>query len=374
MKYYIVAGEASGDLLGAHLLKEVKKLDTAADFRGWGGDLLEKEGMELIKHYKELAFMGFWEVLKNLRTILNNLNACKVDILLYEPDVLILIDYPGFNLRIAEFAKEKGIRVVYYVSPTVWAWKKSRVYNIKRDVDTLLTILPFEAPFYEKYQYKAHYIGHPLLDVITPEVKASFVVDDFRQKYQLNNKPIVALLPGSRRQEIVKILPVMARVMKNFPNYQFVISKVPWLDKSLYYNYLPKDGYTLVEGETYHILQSAETALVASGTATLETAILNIPQVVCYKTSAFSYFIGRLLVGKTLKYISLVNLIMDQPIVKELLQHDCTEKTVTKELQALLKDSTHKNTLLQGYQALIEELGNSGASARAAQLVVNHKQ
>ena len=370
MKYYVIAGEASGDLLGSHLMREIKYLDPQADFCCWGGDLMEAEGGQINKHYKDLAFMGFWEVATHLRTILKNLQVCKIEILLYEPDVIILIDYPGFNMRIAEFARENNIRVVYYVSPQIWAWKKKRIHKIIRDVDTLLTILPFEKEIYARHGYEAHYVGHPLLDVITPEVLED-KTSNFRLKHNINNvKPIIAILPGSRTQEIKRILPVMLQVIEQFPDCQFVISKVKWLPQSLYDKYLKNKSVKIIEGDTYEILKNAKAALVTSGTATLETAILNIPQVVCYKTSALSYAIARVLVGKSIRFISLVNLIANKQIVSELLQSECNASAISKELSQLLNDSETISKMDADYKELRQILGNSGASRRAAELVV----
>lgn len=370
MKYYVIAGEASGDLLGSHLMREIKNLDPQADFCCWGGDLMEAEGGQINKHYKDLAFMGFWEVATHLRTILKNLQICKLEILLYEPDVIILIDYPGFNMRIAEFARENNIRVVYYVSPQIWAWKKKRIHKIIRDVDTLLTILPFEKEIYARHGYEAHYVGHPLLDVITPEALED-KTSNFRLKHNINNvKPIIAILPGSRTQEIKRILPVMLQVIEQFPDCQFVISKVKWLPQSLYDKYLKNKSVKIIEGDTYEILKNAKAALVTSGTATLETAILNIPQVVCYKTSALSYAIARVLVGKSIRFISLVNLIANKQIVSELLQSECNASAISKELSLLLNDSETISKMDADYKELRQILGNSGASRRAAELVV----
>lgn len=366
MKYYIIAGEPSGDLLGSYLMKEIKKNDPKADFLIWGGDLMEAQGGDLIKHYNELAFMGFWEVATHLRTIFKNLNICKIDLLLYNPDVVILIDYPGFNMKIAQFAKENGFKVVYYVSPSVWAWKKNRVFKIKRDVDLLLSILPFEKEFYARYNYDVAYIGHPLLDVISNQKEDYGTTEDFKQKYALDERPIIAILPGSRKQELVRILPEMLKVIDLYPDYQFVISKVKWQPEVLYRKLLQNRQITLMEGNTYSLLQHADAALVTSGTATLETALIDTPQVVCYKTSAFSYRIAKMLVGKHLKYISLVNLIMDEPIVTELIQGDMNTKRVCKELDKILKDSENITKMKNHYAALREKLGNSGASAKGA--------
>ena len=369
MKYYLIAGEASGDLLGSSLMKSIKNLDNNADFRCWGGDLMEKQGGEIIKHYKELAFMGFWEVAKNLRTILKNIKICKIDILLYEPDVIILIDYPGFNLRIAEFAKEQNIRVVYYVSPQIWAWKKNRVHKIKRDVDTLISILPFEKDFYAKYNYNAHYVGHPLLDVIQ-EKKQYEDWNTFKEKYNLDNRPVIAVLPGSRKQELLKMLPVMVKMVEHFPEYQFVMSKVKWQPLTLYQNQIKEKQITLIEGDTYSILHHAKAAMVTSGTATLETALWNVPQVVCYKGSGLSYLIARMVVGKHLKYISLVNLILNKPAVTELIQQECNPKKLKEELNRIVIDTTVIETMKNDYTELLHILGDSGASNRAAKLIV----
>lgn len=370
MKYYIIAGEASGDLLGSYLMKEIKQNDPQADFLVWGGDLMEAQGGELAKHYKDLAFMGFWEVAKNLRTIFRNLAICKTDLLLYEPDVVILIDYPGFNMRIAEFAKENGFKVVYYVSPSVWAWKKNRVFKIKRDVDMLLTILPFEKEFYAKFGYDAAYIGHPLLDVLQDQKESFGTLEQFKEKYNLDPlKPIIAILPGSRKQELERILPMMLTVIDQYPDHQFVISKVKWQPEELYHKLLNNRNIPLIEGDTYPMLQHAEAALVTSGTATLETALIGTPQVVCYKTSHLSYKIAKMLVGKHLKYISLVNLIMDETIVTELIQGDMNTQRVKKELDLIVYDPATIATMKNRYAALKEKLGNSGASAKGAKLI-----
>jgi len=371
MKYYLIAGEASGDLLGSYLMKSIKKLDAAADFRCWGGDLMEAQNGKIIKHYKELAFMGFWEVIINLHTILKNIKICKADILFYKPDVLILIDYPGFNMRIAEFAKKQNIRVVYYVSPQIWAWKKNRVHKIKRDVDTLITILPFEKDFYAQYNYEAHYAGHPLLDVITDEIKNDNW-QNFKANYLLDDRPIVAILPGSRRQELKKMLPIMVQMAELFPDYQFIVSKVKWQPLSLYKPHIKNKPIVLVEGETYSLLRYAKAAIVTSGTATLETALWNVPQVVCYKGSFLSYLIAKIVVGKHLKYISLVNLILNKPAVTELIQHECNPKKLKNEFAKIVYDDVIINAMKNDYKQLQHILGNAGASDNAAKLIVSH--
>ena len=369
MKYYLIAGEASGDLLGSYLMKSILKMDKNADFRCWGGDLMEAQGGEIIKHYKDLAFMGFWEVAKNIHTVLKNFAICKIDILLYEPDVVVLIDYPGFNLRIAEFAKEKNFRVVYYVSPQIWAWKKNRIHKIKRDVDTMITILPFEDSYYKKFNYTSNYVGHPLLDVIHDKRQH----DDwqtFKANYNLDDRPIIAILPGSRKQELHKMLPVMVQMVAQFPEYQFVMSKVKWQPLSLYQSYIKEKSISLIEGNTYSILHHAKAAIVTSGTATLETALWQTPQVVCYKSSLLSYFIAKTLIGKHLKYISLVNLILDKPAVTELIQYDCNPKKLKEELDKIVNNAQIIAEMKNNYQQLQHILGDAGASDNAAKLIV----
>src|SRR5574344_2262292 len=369
MKYYIIAGEASGDLHAANLMKEIKLQDPEADFRCWGGDLMEQQGGDIVKHYKDLAFMGFWEVATNLNTILRNMKICKIDILLYEPDVVILVDYPGFNLRIAEFAKENNFRVVYYSSPQMWAWKTGRIHKIKKVVDRMMTILPFEKAFYAKYDYEADYVGHPLLDAVSNDIKQREEVINFRSINHLDDRPIIALLPGSRKQEIVKILPVMLQMIDQYPDYQFVVSVVPWLPIALYDDFLKEKNVSTVVSQTYPLVLNAELALVTSGTATLETAILGTPQVVCYSTSALSYRIAKSLV-KDVKYISLVNLVLDKMAVTELIQQDLNRNKLKVEMDKLLFDEAAKRQLSEDYQLLLEKLGNEGASKRAAAIVV----
>ena len=369
MKYYIIAGEASGDLLGSYLMKAIKKQDIEADFRCWGGDLMEAQGGDIVKHYKDLAFMGFWEVAKNFRTILNNMTTCKVDILLYEPDVVVLVDYPGFNLRIAEFAKEQNIRVVYYVSPSVWVWKKNRVYKIKRTVDTMLLILPFEKEFYAKYDYEAHYVGHPLLDVINDE-KQNDDWQTFKANYNLDDRPVIAMLPGSRKQELKKMLPFMLKIVEHFPEYQFVMSKVKWQPLSVYQSYIKNKKITLVEGNTYALLHHAKAAVVTSGTATLETALWNVPQVVCYKSSFLSALIAWLIIGRREKLFSLVNLILNKKAVTELIQYECNLKNLKEELSKIVYDQNFIEKMMHDYAELRHILGDAGASDKAAKLIV----
>ncbi|HEX5654616.1 MAG TPA: lipid-A-disaccharide synthase [Chitinophagaceae bacterium] len=368
MKYYIIAGEASGDLHGSNLVKELKKLDPQASMRCWGGDKMEAAGAELVKHYRELAFMGFAEVLMNLRTIFRNLAFCKDDILVYRPDALILIDYPGFNLRIASWAREQGLRVIYYISPQVWAWKENRVKQMIQNIDKMLVILPFEKEYFKKkWNWEVEYVGHPLVEVIE-NFKKENIPPSPLPIHNLNssNSPIIALLPGSRKQEILKKLPVMLDVTKSFPGYQFIVAKAPGVEDSFYDELLKEyNNVSYVSNRTYELLMQAKAALVTSGTATLETALFEVPEVVCYKGSFLSYEIGKRLVK--VKYISLVNLIMDKLVVHELIQHDLTAANLSRELEQLLNNEERRAELVADYKALKELLGRDGnASARAA--------
>ena len=367
MKYYIIAGEASGDLHASNLMKSIIEKDFQADFRFWGGDLMANvAGFAPVKHYKDLAFMGFLEVAKNLGTILKNIRFCKEDLKNNQPDVLILVDYPGFNLRIAEYAKSLGIKVVYYISPQLWAWKEGRVEKIKKFVDEMLVILPFEKDFYLKHQVEAHFVGHPLLDAISdlPEIN----INQFKSDHNLNEKEIIALLPGSREQEVTKMLELMLSVRPFFKNYQFVIAGAPSLPKEFYEKYVDENVH-FVSNKTYNLLQCSKAALVTSGTATLETALLNIPEVVCYRSSTISYEIGKRVV-KNIKYISLVNLIMDEEIVTELIQKDLTTTNLVQELQAII-DGNNRTKMLSSFARLREKLGGKGASDTAAEIIVN---
>lgn len=377
MKYYIIAGEASGDLHGSNLIKALRQTDLQAEVRAWGGDLMEAAGATIVKHYRDLAFMGFVEVLMNIRTIFRNLDFCKKDILQYQPDVLILIDYPGFNLRIAKWAKQKGLRIIYYISPQVWAWKENRVKTIKSCVDKMLVILPFEKAFYQKWNYEVEYVGHPLIEVI----------DDFKQhaadneinsilKLPVENAGcrIIALLPGSRKQEILKKLPIMLEVSRYFPEYLFVVAKAPGQEDSFYEEMLGNyQNVRAVQGKTYQLLIKADAALVTSGTATLETALFGVPEVVCYKGSPVSYAIAKRVIK--IKYISLVNLIMDKPVVKELIQHDLTVENLRRELDLLLNNAEKKQQLAADYQNLRVLLSEGGhASTNAARAISNFLQ
>lgn len=361
MKYYIIAGEASGDLHGANLIKGIQQLDANADFRFWGGDRMASiVGDAPVKHIRDLAFMGFVEVLLNLRTILANFKICEKDVEQYSPDVLVLIDYPGFNLKMARFAKERGMKVVYYISPQVWAWKASRVKKIKRYVDVMLCILPFEEDFYAKWDYNVEYVGHPLLDVVEEYERTE-------QSETLADEPI-ALIPGSRKQEISKMLPTMIGVAKGFPNEKFEIAAAPAIDTSFYEQFSLPDHVKVVSGVTHNIMQRAKAAMVTSGTATLETALFNTPEVVCYKGSYISYLLAKQLIK--VKYISLVNLIMDREVVKELIQGDFTVQNGTVELKQLL-NGEENSVLKSDYKELRKLLGGSGASLRAAQNIVD---
>ncbi|CAM4402850.1 lipid-A-disaccharide synthase [Pedobacter westerhofensis] len=365
MKYYLVAGEASGDLHGANLMKALKEEDAGADFRYFGGDKMEAEGGKLVKHYADMAFMGFTEVVLNLQTILRNMKTCKEDIKAYAPDVLVLIDFPGFNLKIAAFAKEHHIKVCYYISPKVWAWNQKRVLKIKKVVDKMFCILPFEVDFYQQWGMKVDYVGNPLLDE-----KSAFVPDaSFLSRNGLNNTEIIALLPGSRKQEIERLLPVMLSVISNFPDQQFVVAAAPSFQPAYYEQFNGAENVKLVFGQTYDLLQVAKAAVVASGTATLETALFKVPQVVVYKGGAISIAIARMLVK--IRFISLVNLIMDKKVVTELIQNDCNTENVTAELKSLL-NGPERADMLESYMDLAKIMGDPGASGRTARLITKY--
>ena len=365
MKYYIIAGEASGDLHGANLMKALNKKDDSAEFRFWGGDLMEAQGGTLIKHYRSLAFMGFAEVVMNLRTILKNITTCKKDIEAYKPDAIIFIDYPGFNLRIAKWAKQRGIPTHYYISPQIWAWKEGRIKEIKRDVDEMYVILPFEKGFYEdKHKFPVHFVGHPLIDAIANRDAVN--PTKFKQEHGLDDRPIIALLPGSRKQEISKMLDVMLKVTKQFENYQFVIAGAPSQDEAFYRQFIKEQKIYLLQNKTYELLSVSQAALVTSGTATLETALFKIPQVVCYKGNRISYEIAKRVIK--LKYISLVNLILDKEVVTELIQTEFNEKRLKVELDKIL-DPNNRAALFLEYYNLEKKLGGIGASDKTAQLI-----
>jgi lipid-A-disaccharide synthase len=364
MKYYIIAGEASGDLHGSNLIKEIKTLDPTASIKAWGGDLMQQAGASLVKHYRDLAFMGFLEVIKNLPTILQNIRFCKQDIEAWQPDVLVLVDYPGFNLRIAEWAKKNGFKVVYYIAPQVWAWKENRVKKMKLCIDKMFCILPFEKDYFKnKWNWDVTYVGHPLLSVIESFKSTTPLTTD--------NKKVIALLPGSRKQEIIKMLPIMLSVTPHFPAYTFMVAQAPGQDAPFYNRFLM--GYsnvTLIKNSTYDLLSIADAALVTSGTATLETALFKVPEVVCYKTSKFSYQIAKRLVK--IKFISLVNLIMDKEIVKEIIQENLTEQHLTTALRNITENEGHRKEVMNNYASLHSLLaaGGGDASAKVAKEIV----
>ena len=392
MNYYLIAGEASGDLHAANLMKALRQEDGAATFRCWGGDLMEAAGGHLVKHYKELAFMGFWEVIKNLNTISKNLDFCKKDIAAHQPDVLILIDYSGFNLRIAQWAKTAGWKVFYYISPQVWASRQSRVKKIKKYVDKLFVILPFEKAFYQQFDMEVDFVGHPLLDAIEAfqqeaknpppsslqKGKTAYQLDNqsFQVKSLSNEKPIIALLPGSRQQEIAVVLKIMLPLVKQFPDYQFVIAVAPAIPFSFYETIIThtgtaKDDVMLIKDQTYALLNQSKAAIVTSGTATLETALFEVPQVVCYKGNWLTYQIAKQIIN--VPYISLVNLIANRPLVKELIQDDLTVDNLEWELKAILATQKVKE-LKQAYRQIKQQLGDVGASRRAAKLMTAYLQ
>ena len=366
MKYYIIAGEASGDLHGSNLIKELKKLDSTADIRCWGGEKMETAGGTVIKHYRDLAFMGFSEVLMNLPTIIRNISFCKNDISEFMPDVLVLVDYPGFNLRIAKWAKLNGFKVIYYISPQVWAWKENRVHGIKKYVDKMLVILPFEKDFYKKWKFDVTYVGHPLVEVIE-EYLLEYNEQPILSAHQ--NLGTIALLPGSRQQEILKKLPIMLEVAASFPNYRFIVAKAPGIENAFYDKLLQHyDNVHTVSGKTYMLLAEAKAALVTSGTATLETALFAVPEVICYKGSAISYQIAKRLVK--IKYIGLVNLIMDKAVVTELIQDKLNVENLRIELNSILHDAARKSEMQKDYANLKKLLGAGGhASFNAARQI-----
>ena len=338
MKYYIIAGEASGDMHASNLVAEIKKKDKKAEFRGFGGDMMQAQGVELVKHYRLMAYMGFVEVAVNLRKVLGNIAQAKKDMIDYQPDAVILVDYPGFNLRMAKFAHERGLKVFYYISPQVWAWKRRRVHKIKASVDKMLVILPFEEEFYRRYGVDVTYVGNPLLDEL------------------------------AKSQEVKRMLPVMLKMVPRFPNYQFVVAGVSSLDKDLYKQIMGKTDAFFVENQTYELLQNSSAALVTSGTATLEAALFTVPEVVCYKATGFSYRLAKSMIK--VKYISLVNLVMDREVVKELIQNDLTEENVAKELDGILHNGKRQRQLLEDYEELKGRLGNAGASEKAAEVIL----
>lgn len=360
MRYFIIAGEASGDLHGSNLIKSIKQKDPSAEFNFWGGDLMKAEAEGLLVHYKDITIMGFVEVLFNLRTIFRNLDLCKEHIITFKPDVVILVDYPGFNLRIAEFCKQNSIKTAYYIAPKIWAWKENRGKKLERFVDLLLIIFPFEVGYFKKWRVKTVYIGNPLVETVdnhTHNHKASAP----------NGKPVIALLPGSRKQEIKRILPVMLQVVSRFPNYRFVIAGAPGMSEEFYQPWLSPQ-VEVVFAQTYNLLQNSTAAVVCSGTATLETALFNVPQVCGYVANPVSYAIARMLVK--IKYISLVNLCLDKPAITELIQGDFNPDKITAELQAVLPGGSREQNLLNDYETLRKNLQGHGASQRGAAAIM----
>ena len=345
----------------SNLVAEIKKKDKKAEFRGFGGDLMKAQGVELVKHYRMMAYMGFVEVAVNLRKVLGNISLCKKDIMDYHPDVVILVDYPGFNFRIADFAHDKGFKVFYYISPQLWAWKRRRVKKVKRSVDKMLVILPFEEEFYKSYGVDATYVGNPLLDEMAKFGTANRSI--FLRRNSLGeSREIIAMLPGSRKQEVKRMLPIMLKVVSHFPQYQFVVASVSSLDKSLYKDIIGNADVFLAENQTYELLQNSSAAMVTSGTAT-------VPEVVCYKATGLSYRLAKWMIK--VRFISLVNLVMDREVVKELIQGDLTEDNIVAELELLLHNSKRQRQLLEDYEELKDRLGNAGASEKAGMLIVN---
>ena len=367
MKIYIIAGEASGDLHASNLIKAIHQIEPKVSFRCWGGDKMKDAGATVVKHIKELAFMGFIEVLFNLNTILSNIKFCKKDILKFSPDAIVLVDYPGFNLRISTWAKKQNIPVYYYISPQIWAWKQSRVYKIKASVKQVYTILPFEKDFYKKFDLEVEYVGHPLVEEISGFLNKKNSKDSFLKKHNLSQLPIIAILPGSRHQEINVKLPLMLEAARKFKSHQIIVAGAPNIDEI---NYL-KNGLVnekLIYGMTYEVISHSDVAVVTSGTATLETALLETPEVVCYKGSTISYLIAKLLIK--IKYISLVNLIMNKEVVLELIQKDCSSEKIKKELDNLIYNSSYKDKMLNSFKELKAMLGDGTTSKKIAQSLI----
>jgi lipid-A-disaccharide synthase len=372
MKYYIIAGEASGDLHGSNLLKGLNKVDPNPEFRYWGGDLMQAQGGELVKHYKETAIMGFVEVLMNLGKIKRFFKECKQDIQEYNPDVLILVDYPGFNLRMAEFAKSIGLKTFYYISPKIWAWKESRIKKIKAFVDKMFVIFPFEVDYFKKHDYSVDYVGNPLLDAVQEKIDVQETQEDFIAKNNLDNKPIIGIIAGSRKQEIDRNLGIMLEMIPDYKDHQFVIAAAPSIEPSYYDKFIEGHNVKVVFNQTYDVFKHSQAALVTSGTATLEAALFNLPQVVCYRAGNISYFIAKQIVK--LDYISLVNLIMDSEVVKELIQFDMNPKLVKTELDKILFEGESRQKMLNDYKELRDLLGGTGASERVAKLIFDYLQ
>jgi lipid-A-disaccharide synthase len=361
MKYYIIAGEASGDLHASRLITQIHQLDKHAEIRAWGGNLMQAAGATIVKDYKDLAFMGFIEVVMHLNTIFKNISFCKKDITAFQPDVIVFIDYPGFNLRIAKWAKKEGFKTAYYISPQIWAWKENRIHNIKSAIDKMIVILPFEKNFYHKHHMQVDYVGHPLTEIVNTSI-----IDT--KQVTLSDKPVIALLPGSRSQEIKVALPIMLQMVDLYPEYQFVIAQAPGQDALLYQTLIQNKNVALVPHATYAILKQAKAALVTSGTATLETALFGVPQIVCYKANSISYFLAKNLIK--VKYISLVNLILDKPAVKELIQNDFNPQLLKSNLDNLLKNTEYQEKIQMHYAQLWEQLAKEHVSYNAANIIV----
>lgn len=366
MKYYVIAGERSGDLHASNLIRAIRRRDPAAEVRAWGGEMSQEAGATLVKHYRDLAFMGFWEVFKNLRTILGFLRFCKKDISQYQPDVVILVDYAGFNMRVAKFAKARGLTVFYYISPKVWAWNQSRAYQIKALVDRMFVIFPFEKSFFARYDYAVDFVGNPLFDAIA----AYRPSPDFRDAHQLGDKPVIALLPGSRQQEVERMLALMTSVIPQFPGFSFVIGGVSNLPKEMYVRWQHQFGIPIVYDATYDLLSHAYAALVTSGTATLETALFGVPQVVCYQTGTITYAIAKRMIK--VAYISLVNLVAEKEVVKELIQSELTTDNLVAELKKITEEGASRQQQLTGYARIRAALGEAGASEKAGRLMVDY--
>jgi lipid-A-disaccharide synthase len=366
LKYYLIAGERSGDFHAANLMRELRGQDTAAEFRYWGGDMMQAEGGELVRHYQDLAIMGFLEAATSVLKFRGYLKQCQADIMAYKPDVLILVDYAGFNMRMAKFAKEQGIKVFYYISPKIWAWNQGRVEKVKAYVDKMFVILPFETEFYQKFNYPVDYTGNPTADAVAEYQPTP----DFHERNRLDpNKPIIAVLPGSRKQEIEEMLHEMIAILPGFQEYQFVVAGVNNLDPN-YYKHFHRNGIRFVFDQTFDLLSHASAALVTSGTATLETALFDVPQIVCYRTSALSYAIGKMVIK--VPYISLVNLIAGREVVKELIQGEFTARNLLDELRTLLTDPAYLARMKAGYAELREKLGQHQAAKKTAELMVGY--
>jgi lipid-A-disaccharide synthase len=366
MKYYIIAGERSGDLHASNLIRQLKQQDPEATIRCWGGDMMEEAGGELVQHYKDLAIMGFAEAAASIFKIASYLRKAKQDVRKFQPDVLILVDYSGFNLRVAKYAKAKGLKVFYYISPKIWAWNQGRVHTIKKLVDRMFVIMPFEQDFYQKFDYKTDYVGNPVADSVRNHV----VANDFFRRNKLQNKPIIAVLPGSRKQEIENILYIMLSIIPSFRDYQFVVAAVSTFPQEYYEHFNREPNINIVYDQTYDLLSYAKAALVTSGTATLETALFRVPQVVCYKTSFLSYMIGRMVIK--VPYISLVNLIAGKPLVTELIQGNFTALNLIAELKRILFDKKFIEAQQAGYALIQQMIGDTNTAEKAAELMIGY--